>query len=63
MDTISNKVNALHKLFKMMDLREKGRIDSYELFSVITIAVSGELSIKFGNIIDFFGTEKPNSIG
>jgi hypothetical protein len=60
MDVISNKVGPLQQVFKLMDVRKKGkfqifdknplgRIDACELFSVITLMVNGDLATKFGS--------------
>eukprot|EP00330_Aristerostoma_sp_ATCC50986_P006796 CAMPEP_0114584904 /NCGR_PEP_ID=MMETSP0125-20121206/8540_1 /TAXON_ID=485358 ORGANISM="Aristerostoma sp., Strain ATCC 50986" /NCGR_SAMPLE_ID=MMETSP0125 /ASSEMBLY_ACC=CAM_ASM_000245 /LENGTH=63 /DNA_ID=CAMNT_0001779633 /DNA_START=182 /DNA_END=373 /DNA_ORIENTATION=- len=62
MEVMSNKAGALKDLFKLMDVKGKNRIDACEIFACFTMMVTGEVTAKFGSIIDIFGTEKPNAI-
>ena len=62
MDGISNKIGSLKECFKLFDVRNKGRssllnfviniegrIDAYELFSVMLLMVEGGLEAKLGS--------------
>ena len=42
MKLISNKKDRLIELFKWLDFKEIGRIDTLQLFSVVFIAVAGQ---------------------
>jgi len=62
MDSISNKLGSLQELFKLMDIRKKGRIDAYEVFAVMLFMVEGGFETKLSNILEIFGGEQPNAI-
>lgn len=49
MEIISIKKEAVTQLFKLLDTRNIGRIDAYEMFAVIVIMVEGAISLKLAS--------------
>ncbi|CAD8047207.1 unnamed protein product [Paramecium sonneborni] len=62
MDSISNKKQALATVFQQFDSRGIGRIDATELFSVMLLLSTGEISQIFYNIAVIFGSDKTHHI-
>eukprot|EP01017_Pseudomicrothorax_dubius_P028407 TRINITY_DN3368_c0_g1_i1.p1 TRINITY_DN3368_c0_g1~~TRINITY_DN3368_c0_g1_i1.p1 ORF type:complete len:160 (-),score=10.75 TRINITY_DN3368_c0_g1_i1:413-892(-) len=62
MEIISIKRDPVQQVFKLFDTRGIGRIDGYELFSVIVIMAEGDFSIKLADICEIFGGESASSL-
>ena len=57
MRTISNKRSQLAEIFKWLDFRGLGRIDTLELFVVLIVAIEGSTESVLSNLMVFFGFE------
>ncbi|KAL4438280.1 hypothetical protein ABPG74_009703 [Tetrahymena malaccensis] len=62
MDIISTKRASLKEVFKILDTRNISRIDSCELFSVMTFIAKGDYETTITNISLVFGFKNPQCL-
>jgi len=61
MMVMTNKAQTIETLFKYLDYKGLGRIDSMELLTVIALASDGKIEILLGNIMNMFGFSSSTS--
>ncbi|EGR28452.1 hypothetical protein IMG5_174910 [Ichthyophthirius multifiliis] len=62
MDVISIKKASLKEVFRLLDSRNIGRIDSCELFSVMLFIAKGDFDLVLSNITIIFGFKNPQNL-